>query len=148
MSQFSTSDVPLLDFRGEGVKFSFPVQEASSKGYYNFSHEPSAVKISFFGVSLYAWNSSLGDTVTMWTEYTIDGGTTWLRYKKFAKNFNVFPKVEMKDILFPTTPTNGVRLVVEYTNTGTAPVDFFLNLYNFVDQQTIDLMVAQQGADW
>ena len=54
MSQFSTSDVPLLDFRGEGVKFSFPVQEASSKGYYNFSHEPSAVKISFFGVSLYA----------------------------------------------------------------------------------------------
>ena len=148
MSQFSTENAPLLDFRGEGVRFSFKAQEEPSYGYYNFSHEPSANKISFFGVSLYAWNSSFGDTVNMWTEYTIDGGTTWKVYKKFAKNFNIFPKVEMKDILFPTTPTNGVRLVVEYSNTGTAPVDFFMNLYNFVDQQSVNPSLAEEGLDW
>lgn len=147
MSLFSTSDVPLLDFRGEGKQFVFAPKE-TNKDFYYFNHEVGANKVSFFGVSLYAWDSNLGDTVNMWTEYTIDGGTTWVRYKKFAKNFNIFPKTEMKDILFPTTPTNGVRLVVEYSNTGISPVNLFLNLYNFVDQQTIDPTLGQQGVDW
>ena len=147
MGAFTNVSDPMLDFRGEGKHFKFEKSSTNVK-YYNFSHEPSATKISFFGVALYAWNSNLGDTVNMWTEYTIDGGTTWKRYKKFAKNFNIFPKVEMKDIIFPTTPTNGVRLVIEYTNTGISDVDFFINLYNFVDQQTVDPAQGQEGIDW
>lgn len=147
MGAFTNSADPLLDFRGEGKQFVFPAGETTQQSY-DFSHEPAANKISFFGVALYAWDSNLGDHVNMWTEYTTDGGTTWKRYKKFAKNFNIFPKTEMKDIIFPTTPTNGVRLVIEYKNTGIAPVNLFINFYNFVDQQTVDPAQGQEGVDW
>ena len=146
MSLFDTTNAPLLDFRGEGVHMVFPV--GTSRQVYNFSHEPEAVKVSFFGVSIYAWDSNLGDKVNMWTEYWVEPLGQWKRYKKFAKNFNIYPKTEMKDILFPTTPTNGVRLVIEYNNTGIGDVNFFMNLYNFVDQQTVDLATASEGVDW
>lgn len=146
MSQFSIVDAPALDFRGEGTHMVF--EKGTSQATYNFSHEAAAVKVSFFGVALYAWDSSLGDTVNMWTEYYVPPLGEWKRYKKFAKNYNIFPKTEMKDILFPTTPTNGVRLVIEYTNTGIAPVNLFMNLYNFVDQQLIDTSTASEGIDW
>lgn len=143
---FRVDQAPLLDFRGEGISFEAPV--GKNKFEYSFTHEAAVNFVNFFGVSIYAWDSNKGDTVSMWTEYYVPPMSAWKKYKKFAKNFNVFPNVEMKDILFPTTPSNGVKLVIEYNNTGLNPVDFYVNLYNFVDQQEVDVSTASEGEDW
>lgn len=145
---FRTDQAPLLDFRGEGVEYQAPVQVESSFHYYNFTHEQAVGFINFFGVSIYAWDSNKGDKITMWTEYYVPQLDEWKKYKKFAKNFNIFPNTEMKDILFPTTPTNGVRLAIGYTNKGSTPVDFYINLYNFVDQQQVSPSHLEEGEDW
>lgn len=136
-----------IDARLEGVKFTMPANTTTKK-YYYFNHEDTSKVILFMGVSLYAFSANQGDTVNLWSEYTYDGGTNWKRYKKFAKNWNVFPNVEMKDLLFPTTPKTGVRLVIEYTNTGGTPVDLALNLYNMVDTILVDPNQLQEGHDW
>ena len=144
---FRTDQAPLLDFRGEGIAFKANASSVS-RHEYNFTHEEAVDFINFFGVSIYAWDSNKGDNVNMWTEYFVPPLDSWKRYKKFAKKFNIFPNMEMKDILFPTTPKQGVKLVIEYDNKGTSPVDFYINLYNFVDQQKVDTNVAGEGEDW
>jgi len=148
MSAEYGSSNPLLDARLEGSNlFNAPANQAS-KHYYNFSVESGVPDVKFNGVSIYAYDANKGDKMNLWTEYTIDGGTTWLRYKKFGKSWNIAPNTLMKDILFPTTPTNGVRVVFEYINNGNNAVDFFANLYNFIDQQVVNPAQGQQGVDW
>lgn len=147
MGAFSNSSVPNLDFRGEGIHLEFNAGQTSTE-YYNFSHTPQEGKVSFYGVALYSPNSESGDNLDMWTEYSVDSGVTWKKYKKFAKNFNIFPRIEMKDIIFPTTPTNIFRIAFTYRSKGISKVDLFVNLYNFVDQQLVDPTQGQEGRDW
>lgn len=136
-----------LDARLEGKSYT---ATASSKTlhYYDFSHEINGNVVSFIGVSIYSEAIALGDKVTLWTEYYVPPLTAWKRYKKFAKTWNIFPKTEMKDILFPTQPTNGVRVVIEYDNQSGSDVNFAVNFYNFVDEQTVNTATAAEGYDW
>lgn len=137
---------PRLDTRLEGVLFS--CTSGDSTHYYNFNYEAGIKKVLFNGVETFAFDSNPGDYVTLWTEYFVPPMNAWKRYKKFGKKYYVFPNTTQKNILFPTEPTIGVRLVVKYHNTGTDPVNYALNLFNFVDRQTIDTSTASEGVDW
>jgi hypothetical protein len=141
------SNQPLLDARLEGKLFSAPAN-TKTKLYYTFSHEQALDNVKFIGVSLYAWASNVGDNVTLWTEYYVPQLNVWKRYKKFGKTFMIFPDTEMKNILFPTTPSNGVRVVVEYDNKGNTAIDFAINFYNFVDQTSVSPSNLEEGEDW
>ena len=143
MSQliFGTVD-PLLDARLQGAMFETAPASAKSSYYFNFPFD-----CNFNGVDFYAWSPNSGDNLDLYTEYTTDGGTTWLRYKKFGKKWYVMPEKE-RVLLFPTTPSVGVRLRVDYDNVGPDAVKFVLNLWTFVDQTLVDPAQGQQGEDW
>ena len=140
-------DALKIDARLEGKFFNAPAN-AKTKFYYSFSHEQEIENVRFIGTALYAWNSNAGDNVTLWSEYYVPQLSVWKRYKKFAKTFQIFPNMQMKDLLFPTTPSNGVRVVIEYDNKGNSAVNFAMNFYNFVSIQTIDFSVLGEGVDW
>jgi len=145
---FNINNAPLLDARLEGMGvMTAPAGEVAT--YYYTVNLPQHIDRQYFnGISFYAWDSNKGDYLTLWTEYYVPPLSAWKRYKKFAKEWMVMPNTEMKDILFPTTPTNGVRVVIEYHNVGANPVDFVANLYNFVDQQQVSPSQLQEGDDW
>lgn len=136
------SERPLLDARLEGVIYGTATADTTTSFYYNF-----AGTREFNGVETYAWNASAGDYITLLTEYW--SGASWLRYKKFAKKWYIFPDTPQRVILFPTAPKNGIRLRVDYTNThASQDVTFALNMFKFIEQQTIDISVGEQGENW
>lgn len=103
------------------------------------------------GFEIYAKDSNIGDSLTFETQYNV--GTTetpvWYRYKKFGKDWFIAPNVLNKVLLFPTEPKAGVRISVKYSNThATNDVDFFINLYQFVDVEIVKTSEGQQGTDW
>ena len=116
--------------------------------YYSFDSGQELEKVYFLGLMIYSDNANIGDSVTISTEYYVAPLTAWKRYKKFAKSFSVVPGHPNKEVLFPTTPTYGVRLKLDYKNTGGSPVDFICNLYNFNEHQVVDTASASEGTDW
>lgn len=142
MSQYGSNN-PLLDARLVGTDLFTATANSTTDHYFNFEFD-----CLFNGVEFYAFNSSAGDKVELSTEYYVPPMNTWLRYKKFGKNFNVYPNLLQKYILFPTTPQAGVRVRVRYINVENVDVKFSMNLFVFKDQQELDLSLAQQGDDW
>lgn len=145
-NQFRTDQAPLLDARLEGKFFTFGGTNDSIQ-YYNFSHEAEVDKVYFYGVETFC-NGELGDSVDMWTEYYVPQLNEWKRYKKFGKNYMIFPNVMQKNVLFPTTPKLGVRLAIKYNQVGTGEVKFIMNMFNFVDQQEVKPSALQEGVNW
>ena len=141
MSEFK-GPYPLLDARLEGKKYA-ATANSTTPHYFYFAGD-----CIFNGIELYFDNPNFDDEIELLTEYTIDGGTTWVRYKKFGKTFNVIPKVLQKYVLLPAEPSLGVRVRINYKNTGGADVKFWANYYVFVDLQSVDVSVGAQGEDW
>lgn len=137
---------PRLDTRLEGK--CFDCTAGDSTHFYNFSYESPITKVLFNGVETFAKDANMGDSVTLWTEYYAGPTYEWITYKKFGKNYMVFPNTIQKNILFPTEPILGVRMAIKYNNTGTETVKFAINLFNFVDRQTVNPAVLQEGHDW
>lgn len=139
---------PLLDARLEGTQLFTALANTETNFYYYFQHESDVPDVKFNGVALYAYDANKGDSIELWTEYYVPPLNIWKRYKKFGKNWNIAPNTLMKDILFPTVPKNGVRVVFKYKNSGNNDVDFWINLYNFVDQQLVKPSLLEEGNDW
>jgi hypothetical protein len=148
MSNLRPDLAPFLDARLEGMGQMTALAGQVGTWYYTVNLSAPIDKLYFNGLSFYAWDSNKGDYLTLWTEYYVPPLNQWKRYKKFAKDWMVMPNTEMKDLLFPTTPTNGVRVVVQYHNVGANDVDFICNLYNFVDQQAVSPSALEEGEDW
>lgn len=141
MSQYGT-DKPILDARLSGTDLFTAPAGQKTKFYFNFNFD-----CKFNGTEMYAWDSNRGDKLNLSTEYNA-GPYGWKTYKKFGKEFNVYPNTIQKYILFPTEPKAGVRLVVEYDNKGVTDVEFSMNIFLFVDQQKINLSILEEGEDW
>lgn len=142
------SSNPELDARLEGMSLMTAPAGENTDFYFIVSLEEGVPDMIFNGVSLYAWDSNKGDSITLSSEYYVPPLNQWNRYKKFGKNWNIYPNQLMKDILFPTKAFNGVRIKFTYHNVGVSDVDFSANLYNFVDQQSVDTMTLEQGYNW
>jgi len=141
MSQYGT-DKPILDARLTGSDLFTAPAGVKTKFYFTFDFD-----CKFNGTEVYAWDSNAGDKIELITEYNA-GAYGWKRYKKFGKEFNIFPNTLQKYILFPTEPSAGVRLVVEYDNTGLTEVKFSLNIFLFTDQEIVKPSILQEGEDW
>lgn len=142
MSQYG-SDKPILDARLTGTDLFTAPANSTTDHYFNFGFD-----CLFNGAELYCWDSNKGDKIELSTEYYVPPTDTWNRYKKFGKDFNVYPNVVQNYILFPTEPKAGVRVRIRYTNTGDTAVDFSLNMFIFADQQQVNPSVLEEGEDW
>lgn len=137
------SSKPRLDARLKGTDlFTAPANSTSEHIFY-FTFD-----CKFNGIEMFAWDSNKGDHLALFTDYYVPPLASWKRYKKFGKHFNVYPNNLQKYVLFPTEPSNGVRLRLEYTNTGNTAVDFSLNLFMFADRSLVDTSTASEGEDW
>jgi hypothetical protein len=116
---------------------------STTKHYFYFTFD-----CYFNGVELYAKDSNMGDKLKMYTEYYVPSLDVWKRYKKFGKEFNIYPNTIQNYVLFPATPQTGVRVCFEYTNTGNAEVEFSANFFIFADIEILDLSNLEEGEDW
>jgi len=103
---------------------------------------------AFNGAALFSDVSSIGSSLAMETQYTIDGGTTWLRYKKFAKGWNLFPNYVCKTIMFPTMPKAGIKLLITVDNKEGGPINIGMNMFTFTDLEKVSPSLGEQGVDW
>lgn len=143
MSEAYGTSRPLLDARLEGGIFGTAVANDSTEFIYVYDFDA-----LFNGVQLYAFNSNPGDRIFLSTEYNA-GPYGWKRYKKFGKGWYVAPNQLNQIVLFPTYPKQGVRIKLVYENVhATNDVQFFLNLFNFVDIARVDTGTLQEGEDW
>lgn len=132
----------LLDARLEGAFFESAPANTTTSYYYTFD----CVQ-DFNGVQLYAWDSSPGDNISLSTEYW--DGTVWKRYKKFGKNWYIFPNEVQEVVLFPSRPNGNTRIRLDVTNThATVPMQFAMNLYKFIDQQLVQSSLGHEGDNW
>jgi hypothetical protein len=141
MSAFN-SDSPLLDARLEGKKYT-ATANSTTPHYFYFTRD-----CVFNGVEIYVKDANFDDEIELLTEYTTDGGTTWVRYKRFGKTFNVAPNLIQRYVLLPANPSLGVRVRINYKNTGNTDVKFWANYYVFTDLEEINPALGQQGEDW
>ena len=136
------SDRPLLDARLEGIIFATATANSTTTETYSFTGDR-----EFNGVEMYAWDSNPGDYLNFITEYYT--GTEWKRFKKFGKKWYVMPNTLHRVILFPNFTQNGVRIKVEYVNVDASnDVKFVMNLFKFIDEQTVDTSIGEEGEDW
>lgn len=147
MSDWNGAPNPSLDARIEGTPlFSAP---AGTKTEFRITFD---FDCDLQGIELFAWSSNPGDNVELRTEYDINNSPgnppIWRRYKKFGKNFNVYPNHVNRVIIFPTKPKVGVCLVVSYDNKGEEPVQFSLNKFQFIPLAKVDTSLGEEGEDW
>lgn len=119
------------------------VPTGDSTHYYTFNFD-----CFFNGVELYCDTTELGVSITMSSEYYVQPLDTWKRYKKFAKDYNIFPSQNHKHLLFPTTPSQGVRIKLEVKNNTNSSVNLNLNLFQFTKLEKVDPTQLQEGEDW
>lgn len=103
--------------------------------------------VMFNGIEFYAWSSHAGDNLTLSTWYP-DGQGGWLRYKKTAKNWMIFPDTLNRIVLFPSYPATGIKIQIEYDNKGQSDVEFAINLFKYIDTIKLDVSQGEQGEDW
>ncbi len=137
---FNTS-FPLLDARLWGTEI-FSAAAGESTHYITFPFD-----CKFSGVDFIAESSTFGDTVSIQTEYNA-GVYGWKRYKKFGKNWHVKANERDRILLFPTEPKQGIRVKITYNNVGESTVRFTLNMFTFAEQEKINPLILQEGADW
>jgi len=134
-----------LDARLEGAGTVLVVPANTTKAFYF----PFQTDTLFNGMELFAFTSTKGDKIMMQTEYYVPQLEAWLRYKRFAKNFMIFPNVVQKYILFPTEPIVGIRVRIDYTNVNATEVaEFTYNLFKFDNLAKVDVTQGEQGDDW
>lgn len=103
----------------------------------------------FEGIEIFSQDANIGDHIPMFeVRYSIDGGVNWLRFRKFAKNWSIFPSTLCRIILFPTEPKAGTLLAFDYYNEGATAIKFSLNLFVMTDEEAVDVMQAEEGEDW
>lgn len=130
-----------LDARLEGSEVFTVAANSAVTSYVNFSFD-----CDFNGIEFYSNTTDIGDKLDLHTEYYAGG--PWLRYKKFGKNWNIVPSILSRIILFPTSPKVGVRLALTYTNNTDVEVKYFVNKFQFINSETVNLAIGGQGEDW
>lgn len=132
---------PNLDARLKGILFKdIPVGTHEREYIFPFD-------CKFNGIISYSSVTKIGSTIRMETQYQA-APDVWYRYKKFGDDWNLFPNYACKNVLFPTTPVEGIKLLFKITNNETVPIDIGFNLYQFADLEHVDPTQGQQGADW
>lgn len=135
-------DARLVGFNG-GVLMAAPAN-AKTKFYHQFTFS-----CLVNGIDFYAHEATKGDCISMNTEYFDLISMSWVRYKKFGKCWGVVKALKERIVLFPTTPGNGVRMVVEYDNKSlAAPAEFIINLFQFFEAEVVDTANGQEGTNW
>lgn len=136
--QFTTSE---YDARLEG----FFIKDAPigvSNHYYIFPFD-----CYFNGIAIASTVSGVGSNVNLTTEYQA-APDVWLRYKKFASTWNLFPNYVCKTILFPTKPKEGIRINIKIVNNELTPIDLGVNLFQFTPIASVNPLLGEQGEDW
>jgi len=140
------SETPSLDARLQGIGVFSATANIVSDHYFEIDGQ-----YMFNGIELYAWDSNIGDNISLSSEYNIGSIETpvWKRYKKYGKSWNVFPNSPERIVLFPADLTVGVRLKFSYDNKhATSAVNFCVNLFTYIDQIEINTSIAEEGEDW
>lgn len=140
MSYRFGSDRPKIDTRIQGVS-KFTAATGTTQHYFTLPFD-----CLLNGVQLYSDNSNVGDSISFEVQYQY--GQTWKRYKKFGKGLLFAPKVWTEFISVPAEPKQGMRLEFEYNNTGSASVDFIINVLTYTPQTVIDVASGAEGEDW
>lgn len=141
MSDWNGSGNPSLDSRLQGVpKFTAPIGDSTHEHIFEFDCD-------FNGVEIYSMCDELGHSVTLETHYNA-GPYGWKRYKRFGKTWNLCPNNNCRIILFPTKPKEGIKLVVKYHNPSLSPVDFIVNLFQFIEMENVNPASLEEGEDW
>ena len=141
------SEKPLLDAHLTGFNGGV-VMVAPANTKTKFFHEFTG-PVLLNGIDFFAHAASEGDNITLWTEYYAPPLEQWKRYKKFGKCWGVIQKIKERIVLFPTKPTTGVRMVIEYDNTSqTEEARFITNLFQFANLEQVDTSSAAEGVDW
>jgi len=134
---------PSLDTAAEGSSLFTAPANSVSDHHFTFTKNNMFNEIFF-----YAWSPNKGDHIERFeVQYQAAPGL-WYRYKKFAKNFNVYPNTLQRFEAIPGRPVAGMRILIKYHNTGSNAVDFSLNIGKYHDYETVNPMVGQQGDDW
>lgn len=141
MSAQYGSDNPLIDARLQGTPL-FTATPGLSTHYHTFDFD-----CKMNGVEVYAWDANQGDNMSIESQYNAEP-YGWKRYKKFGKNWNIYPNERSRIILFPTEPKAGVRLAFTYDNKGVVDVKFSINVFQFIDRQYINPSLLEEGEDW
>jgi len=131
---------PALDAHLEGMIYGQATANDTTQFEYYFGRD-----YIFNGIQFYAWDSNKGDNISLSIEYW--NGASWARYKKFGKSWYVTPNHLADIVLFPSKPTLGTRLVVEYTCGATA-TDFMVNGFKFISRQIVKASEGEEGEDW
>jgi hypothetical protein len=132
---------PELDARLKGVLFQ-NIETGTSAHEYIFPFD-----CKFNGIAIYSTVSKLGTRIKMETYYNA-GPYGWKKYKKFADFWNLYPNYVCKNVLFPTEPSAGVKIVFTIENNEGAPIDFGANLFQFTESEKVQPSLLQQGEDW
>lgn len=131
-----------LDVRLQGSELHVAAANATSDFTLDFTF-----KGLVNGVEFYAFDSTPGDKINFVFQYYYED--EWTFYKKFAKDFNIYPNVLQKYILVPAEPQIGMRICMQYENVhATNAAKFSYNLYQFKDSETVDVLTGQSGENW
>lgn len=148
------SDNPNLDARLQGIipnentgnDLICKVTQADGNKTFTWNF-PFSCKMN--GIQINCYQSNIGDYLErVETRYSLDQGATWKRYKKFAKDWTLMNECSERIILFPTEPAAGIMIAIKAVNTGATDLKFSVSLFNFTDQETIDVAQGMEGADW
>ena len=131
-----------IDPRLEGVaNVLVSTKNATTTHYIDFTFDG-----MFNGIEFYAHESYEGDYIDIYIEYLIPP-STWRRYKKFAKNFNIFPNILQKYVLTTANVVTDSRIRIDYTSKSTATdAKLSLNKFQFVTSETV--IPPSEGTDW
>ena len=143
MSDWTGSMNPSLDARLEGSPLFTATANSITEHIIGFDFA-----CDFNGIEFYAWSSNAGDNLTFQTEYYAGPVYNWIPYKKFGKNFNVYPDHVTRVIIFPTKPFLGVRVKIKYDNKGTEDVKFSMNKFQFAEYENVNTAILDSGEDW
>lgn len=132
---------PSLDARLFGISV-MVAPSGTSEHYFSFPFD-----CKFNGIEIKTNASELGDKLSLETQYNA-GPYGWKRYKRFAKQWNVFPDESTRVLLFPTEPKAGIRVKVTYENAHQTDIKIAINLFTFVDSEIVNAAQLQEGADW
>ena len=102
---------------------------------------------NFNGAAITSTVTKLGTKISLETRYQAAPGV-WFRYKRFGRDWNMFPNYVCKTLLFPTRPKQGIKLVIGVENNEGVPIDIGINLYTFANLENVNPMLGQQGEDW
>ena len=133
-----------LDARIQSTGIYTATKNSTTTSYFTFGFD-----CMFNGLEILVdANALLGDTLSLETQYDA-GEFGWKRYKKFVDGFLICPGSLHRYILFPTKPTSGVRIELQYTSTGaTNDVKYGLNLFTYADTETVNPGALEEGTDW